>query len=304
MVNKPLPKHYTLIFMHIPKTAGITATSIIERHYKKEESYSTSMSKFNPDGSLDGFDDLPAEHKARLKLLFGHLGFGIHKKLAQPATYIAILRDPIERVISNYYYDCRETRGPLYNLLKSGEMDLISYVERHASWEMDNLQTRMISGNWHKRGFGPCTEEMLETAKKNLCEHFAVVGITERFDETYLLLKRKFGWPHVFYLSRNVTKNRPPRENIPEADLAVIRKYNQFDIRLYQFTQERFEDQIKQQGISFDIELKLFRFVQTLNKPYLIMRDHAIRFILQIRRFSIRVFVRNLWQQIHQSNND
>ena len=47
---------------------------------------------------------------------------------------------------------------------------------------------------------------MLETAKRNLEAHFAWVGITERFDESLVLLGRTFGWRDVRYVSANVSR--------------------------------------------------------------------------------------------------
>lgn len=287
--------------MHIPKTAGVTVMTIIQKHYQKEESYSTSMSHYYPDGSLDGFNALPSEHKNRLKLLYGHMGFGLHKQFPQPATYFTILRDPVERVISSYYYESRETRSPLYPELNSGEIDLATYVNRYTSWEMDNLQTRMISGNWHKRGFGPCTGEMLETAKKNLREHFAVVGITNRFDESYLLFKRAFGWPHVYYTKRNVTENRPKQTEIPHETLTLIRKHNQFDIQLYEYAQILLNAQIKEHGLSYLVELRVFQLAKAINQLYQNLRQKITWLYWEIRKYSIRIFIRNQWQRIKKT---
>lgn len=41
--------------------------------------------------------------------------------------------------------------------------------------------------------YGQCSPEMLESAKKNL-QDFAAVGLTERYNETLILLKRAFNW--------------------------------------------------------------------------------------------------------------
>ena len=49
---------------------------------------------------------------------------------------------------------------------------------------------------------------MLERAKRNLDEHFSWLGMTERFDESLILLRRTFGWRDVRYVSRNVSRSR------------------------------------------------------------------------------------------------
>ena len=39
-----------------------------------------------------------------MQVFKGHMPFGIHKRLPQDYTYITFLRDPIERVVSAYYF--------------------------------------------------------------------------------------------------------------------------------------------------------------------------------------------------------
>ena len=129
---------------------------------------------------LDRFEALNEEQLARIRLLNGHMGYGLHRYLPRPAVYITFLREPVERVLSHYSFERTLTYSPVYPYLQSGEMDLKEYVRYYTeAGDMDNLQTRMIAGNWHKRGFGPCTNEMLEEAKRNLRERFAVVGLAE-----------------------------------------------------------------------------------------------------------------------------
>jgi hypothetical protein len=41
--------------------------------------------------------------------------------------------------------------------------------------------------------------------------------------------------------------------------LDIIRKNNELDIELYKFAEERFKELIKQQGFSFEEELKVFK---------------------------------------------
>lgn len=78
------------------------------------------------------------------------------------------------------------------------------------AFETNNHQTRFISGMTAE--YGKCTTEMLETAKKNLREYFTVVGLTEYFAESMLLMKRAFGWKTPFYgsLSRKLWGGKNP----------------------------------------------------------------------------------------------
>jgi hypothetical protein len=161
-------------------------------------------------------------------------------------------------------------------------MNLEGYV-RHLALvaEMDNLQTRMLVGNWNLRGYGECTVDMLATAKHHLRMHFAVVGITERFDEFYLTLCRRLGWPAALYRKHQVTRKRPRQDELDSEILELIRDYNQFDIQLYKYASELFEAQVRQQDSSFAAELRSFRLRIVLYQLYWELRRHSVRAYLR-----------------------
>ena len=51
----------------------------------------------------------------------------------------------------------------------------------------------------------PLTEGDLAQAKRNL-DRFLVVGLTERFDESFILIRRALGWRLPMYERHNVSK--------------------------------------------------------------------------------------------------
>jgi hypothetical protein len=73
----------------------------------------------------------------------------------------------------------------------------------------------------------------LNIAKKNLADHFAVVGITEEFDRSLILISRLLGWSHPFYTKQNVTRRHPHKEELPRETLRVLQAYNELDLELY-----------------------------------------------------------------------
>jgi len=176
-------KDLTLIFLHIPKTGGSTLRNLIKRNYKGQPIFSIDGRRARK--SIEAFKKLPEAQRKSFKVLQRHMLFGLHEFLSSPSTYITMLRDPIERIISHYYYVLRDPEHYpyLYKKVKSQNMSLnISlkdYVISGISTELDNGQTRLLSG-MKNVDFGCCPREMLEIAKKNLREHFAVIGLMER----------------------------------------------------------------------------------------------------------------------------
>ncbi len=74
-------------------------------------------------------------------------------------------------------------------------------LENGSPLMMNDGQVRLISGVFGAVPFGELNETHLEQAIANL-RSFEVVGVTEKFDLTLLLLQQAFGWPvekSIFY---------------------------------------------------------------------------------------------------------
>ena len=100
---------------------------------------------------------------------------------------------------------------------------------------------------------------MLEQAKRNLRENFAVVGIVEEFDKTLLLLKKTFGWKNIFYKVKNKNKQRPSNSAVSQETLSLIEEKNKLDLELYQYATEIFQSLVKNQGNSLEKEVQDFQ---------------------------------------------
>jgi hypothetical protein len=174
-----------IIFVHIPKAAGTTLHRIIEQHYPRQNVYSTNPSLLNPEASIEHFKQLPLERRAQIRMLKGHLPFGLHDYLPGPTTYFTLLREPVDRVVSFYYYVRQSTQHYLHEQVLARDLTLQQYIASCLTTSNDNFQVRLLSGAHHEVPYGQCTPAMLETAKRHLQEHFSVVGLSEQFDATW-----------------------------------------------------------------------------------------------------------------------
>jgi hypothetical protein len=251
-----LTQEQSIIFLHIPKTAGTTISNIIQRSYPQNAIFSNY--EIYPE--LYGLElkKIPKVKRKQFQLIQGHLYFGIHEVLPQPCTYFTLLRDPVERVISDYYYIRSYKKHPFNQTLISQQMSLEDLIIR-GEYHPDNCQTRFLSGAGKSVPHGQCTQDLLELAKKNLREHFSVVGIVEEFDKTLLLLQKNFGWKNISYTIQNKNKKRLLKENLSQKTLSVIQDYNQLDLELYDYAKEQFQKLVACQGSSFEKELEEFK---------------------------------------------
>ena len=104
--------------------------------------------------------------------------------------------------------------------------------------QRDNVQSKIVAGANYEE---PCTREIVETAKDNLRNHFSIVGLSARLEESLALMKLRFGWKLSSYSSFNITRSRPKMRDLPPGTLDLIHQRNAFDIELYACGQEIFE---------------------------------------------------------------
>ena len=226
----------SVIFLHLPKTAGTTLNRLIEWEYPLSAMYSIDPVLFQ--WSAAHLRKLSPDRMKKTRMFKGHMLFGLHEALPQPATYITVLRDPVDRVLSAFYFMRSYKLHPLYWKMRRGNWTLEDFVRRA---QRDSVQSKIIAGSDYE---APCTREVVEKAKHNLRHHFSVVGLSERFEESLALMKLRFGWKLNSYSSFNVTRARPKKRDLPESTLALIHQKNAFDIELYECAQQIFAEAV------------------------------------------------------------
>jgi hypothetical protein len=223
--------HEALIFLHIPKTAGTTLNRIIEWQYSP-----LSIFTIDPLGiraTPERFKTFSEQRRWKLRVVRGHMVYGIHQFLPQGATYITMLRDPVARLLSAYSFALRRPLNPMYRKLKHGRLGIEAFVQLTPNRQ--NLQCRALAGVEDVN----CDQRVLDMAKANIMKSFSVVGLCERFEESLILMSKAFGWEIPYYENRKVSKVRPALE---PGVVSMIQEHNRFDMELYEFARKRFED--------------------------------------------------------------
>jgi len=249
-----MPESKTIIFIHNPKTGGRTLRRITDRQYEPNEVVVIPREHYH---SSTVAQHLAGPGKDRPRLIRGHIPFGVHALLPFESAYITLLREPVDRVLSQYSSMLERRRRWMF---RDGEpITLEEYVSSGCTKEVDNVQTRRLSGV--DPPFRQCSRDMLDRAKQNLTDHFAVVGLTEKFDHTLMLFRRILGWKYILYFRMNVTKARVARASVSNEVQDLIASYNQLDIELYRYATDRFEALVRQQGPDFEAEVQTFKRV-------------------------------------------
>jgi len=117
------------------------------------------------------------------------------------------------------------------------------------------------------------TDEMLERAKENLREELVFFGLTERFDESLVLAKRRLGFRAILYRSEaRVNDNRPRGDTVPDELAQAAERCNLYDIELYRYATELFEKAPELDELEFQVDLEALRAARaegeiTLDRP-------------------------------------
>lgn len=219
------------LFLHVPKTAGSSIRTLLKQNYAQD-----AMIAFSGDlKPLEWYRTAPAEFRAKHALVHGHFPHGLHEGVTE-YTYFTFLRDPVDRHFSDYHFLKRYEPHPMHAAIASGEIGLDDWADIFTRLPMySNITTGYLSGEGAERRVD---RTALERAKFNIRRDFTLCGLTERFDESVLLLARRLGWTSIFYLTKNVSSDR----RMPDGLRERTRAHLGLDYELYEFAQREFDE--------------------------------------------------------------
>jgi len=244
----------TVIFLHVPKTAGTTLNRIIEWQYNPIDIF--TMDPYRIRATPERLMQLPEARRRRLRMVRGHFYYGVHQYLPQESTYITMLREPVARFLSAYYFLQRRPLHPMHRKVKSERIGVEDFIR--LTPQRQNLQCSLIAGI---KSPGKCEESTLEIAKENLAKSFSIVGLSERFEESLMLIAKTFQWEIPFYENRKVAKTRP---KVEANAVDMIKEHNRLDLELYEFGKGLFQAKLAEKQKEVNEGLAEFR---ALPKP-------------------------------------
>ena len=205
-----------LVSLHIPKTAGTSFRTVLQERYGKRavlhfDIYASGT--IHAKGKKLKGDNLGK----KTKVLHGHFAYAdLFDKVAVQANtpVITWLRDPVERVVSNYFFlnkiiAARLQEGPDENLMNRMGRSLKEFAQQE---ENQNVMSRFLAG-------------------ADL-QSFRFIGIQDYFEEDLQRLSKIMAWPAIKNRVHNATQLEKPQ--ITEADYQLVAEANKKDLVLYQ----------------------------------------------------------------------
>jgi hypothetical protein len=212
-----------LVSVHLPKSAGTAFAYVLAQQYGRGLFMDYGSGRLHPDALGQDMKSWQAEQvrKARqmpryARVVHGHFWAGKYDSVFPRAKKIVWLRDPVRRIVSNYYYFKSRPSLPHPNVIhRQVHEQNLSLIEFARLSEMQNSITR----RW---------------LRDNPLSGFDFVGIQEDFAEDIARLGRILGWKSVTVPTENRTQHPEyKRETLDVATLQEIKNLNAADVELY-----------------------------------------------------------------------
>jgi len=222
-----------LVFEHIPKSGGSTVLKVLRRQYPGDRFFNTKNSSKE---QIQHFRQMGSAQRAAYDLIAGHGAMELLPLIERPVVTVTMLRDPIDRFVSQVYYLRRKPTKKHADAVHGGLADI-------ARTKVGRLfGTKLVQ---RFSGIADIDEIMKDPQKallaaKEALGKFDIVGVLDRFDDTLLMTWEKMNWRGVpFYARANIGTNRP-RKPLSTEEREAIAEASYLDLELYHWSVDRF----------------------------------------------------------------
>ncbi len=189
--------------------------------------------------NMQAISELSENEKKKIKAVCAHMCYGAHK-FFKKYQYVTLIREPVERVISSYYFSLSNPNDFGNKLIKEQELSLKEFARRP---ELYNLQTRYLSSfpfsckDWHIKPPEDINYKIEVMRIKKRLEKEFIFGLVEDMQGFIKMISNKLNIDLNTNVNSNKTVYRPEINEIDKETIKEIKKNNEHDIELYQFVQ-------------------------------------------------------------------
>jgi hypothetical protein len=224
-----------LCFLHIGKTAGTSLQHAL---------FEAMAGKRIFHESLPNFDRASAGDIASNDLVVGHFGFQHVAKMRRDRFLFTFLRDPVDRVLSNYHF--LRTGSPISDYSRvaieaSKKMSLKEFLL------CEDPRVRMVTENFQAKALAHDVRYDHQGAIRDLAREasdhlgmFDFVGIVEYFDESVKALSQQIGID-LAIKKLNVNQARGSARRASAEEISIIKDLNLIDTALYLCARTEFQ---------------------------------------------------------------
>lgn len=221
------------LFLHIQKTAGTSLVNMARRHYGDNVISHGDYCTATPD------------ELRKVGFISGHFGYAYAHPLMAGRYTFTFLRDPVERILSFYYFcHSREhIRFDIYQLARDHDLPgflNICMADPFLKMQVWNNQVWQLAYGYTQPEIRKLddfsVDQLLALSKEHLAE-LSHVGFTETFPEDSDIICKALKFPRRNekepILMENVTPQRPRFDDLPAAVRGLLLKMTELDRELY-----------------------------------------------------------------------
>ncbi len=257
----------TIIFEHIPKTAGSTVNSLLQRKYGSKIYHIESLHTLE---SIDRFRNFTEEKKRDYTLIRGH-GASLLASAVENPKLFTFLRDPAERMLSQYNY--LRTRDDHRSAEKARKYSLIDFLSYSKEMGEDNLMTRFLSGKLEAT-LGGKPEAVSNADLKEALERLSTfdhVFLVENFDTSLLQLKNWLNWKTPPFYGVENRSEGIRFGSLSALEVEAIRKCEYLDVALYEHVKKQMTAryEVSSQALFwFRIQNQMFNYIRSAYRVF------------------------------------
>jgi hypothetical protein len=255
------PDRDFFVFVHIPRTAGSSIALVLNACFPAGEVRSLGNIYKGGGGSRPRKarrlrESTPRVVTEGVRGITGHVPYGFTPHLPGQPRYVTILRDPVKRALSHYHGVLRRAEDTGSEIAGMTPEEVLADPDLI----VDNIQTRMVAG------VADATAEVdaatLEQAKQNLEQAFAAFGISERFDESAVLIAWALGVRTVPAVARRRRVTGMGEAVAPDSLRDTFVRRNTVDLELYTWAADLFDRRVDEAGAALQVEVARHRIAR------------------------------------------
>lgn len=250
-----IPLEKRIFFFHIMKTGGTTLSSLLDKQF--------DTSQICPARHWYELEKIPLDELLKYKIFRGHFNFAQLSSFPEFPFAVTLIRNPIDRVISEYlhwqdapeqFLNWHPEYGKILHLAK--KLPILEFIrnEDETGFFVNNRQTYQlaISHSMPRVPVKMSPGDLLDGARENLAK-FQLVGTIETIEKMVDVLCFHFGWMPSSIIPTTRARDKVSRIDMSSELRDELAERNSLDLKLYEYANElinvQYETMINDLGV-------------------------------------------------------